>query len=337
MFTSTLLVSLLSIAPAFAAPAPGWTPSRLSAGKANARGLSSIISGVLGDGSKDKPTALAANPVDEFLRPALFAQAAYCSSEAIEKWSCGPPCDSLGKDIEVLIAGGNDGTIPGYFVAIDPTEDAVVVSHQGTDAKNIMSILNDAEFLLGNINTTLFPGVDDKVQVHGGFAWTQGRTADAVLSTVQGALKDKKASKVRVHGHSLGAAIAMMDALMFNLNLDPSVEVKTVMFGLPRGGNQEFADLLDQKLGKSFQFITNQHDPVPEVPPRFVGYAHASNEVHIASIDATTAVPTSVLDCPGQDNVNCATGNNLLKASVGDHKGPYFRPDILMAHSGCPL
>lgn len=111
-----------------------------------------------------------------------------------------------------------------------------------------MSILNDAEFAFTSVNATLFPGVSSDVQVHDGFAYTQGRTADDVLASVKGALAAKKASKVLVHGHSLGAAVAMMDSLMFALNLDPSVPITTTVFGLPRGGNQAFADLLDSKV-----------------------------------------------------------------------------------------
>jgi predicted lipase len=118
-----------------------------------------------------------------------------------------------------------------------------------------MSVLNDAQFLLQPINSTLFPGVSPEVEVHEGFAEAQQRTAALILGAVQGALKDKKASKVRVFGHSLGAAIAMMDALMFKMVLDPKVDVQTTVFGLPRGGNQAYADLLDEQVG-SFTFET---------------------------------------------------------------------------------
>lgn len=107
LFSLPLFSALVS-----AAPAPGWTPNRMAAGRA--RGLSSAIAGVLGDGATGEPTPIStADATNQFLRPALFAQAAYCSSESVLAWKCGPPCDSLGKDVEVLIAGGNDGTIPG--------------------------------------------------------------------------------------------------------------------------------------------------------------------------------------------------------------------------------
>jgi predicted lipase len=110
-----------------------------------------------------------------------------------------------------------------------------------------MSVLNDAEFLLANINSTLFPGAPDAVQVHSGFSWTQGRTADAVLAAVKGAISGKKAKSVKIFGHSLGAAIAMLDALMIKAAL-PDVPQQTVTFGLPRGGNQAFADFTDKQV-----------------------------------------------------------------------------------------
>jgi predicted lipase len=122
-----------------------------------------------------------------------------------------------------------------------------------------MSILNDAKFAFTTMNSTLFPNVPDGVQVHDGFAYTQGRTADSVLAAVQGALAGGKASKVLVHGHSLGAAVAMLDSLMLRMALDASVPVSTTVFGLPRGGNQAFADLLDSTV----RAAPLRHPPAP--------------------------------------------------------------------------
>jgi hypothetical protein len=59
--------------------------------------------------------------------------------------------------------------------------------------------------------------------------------------------------------------------------------------------------------------------------------------VHIREADDVTGVVSAIEACPGQDNLKCSTGNNLLSASVQDHKGPYFREDIVMSHGGCPL
>jgi hypothetical protein len=103
----TLALSLLALPfAAHAAPAPAYHPAP--------RGIISSIEGALGDGATGKTTALTASAATaQFLRPALFAQASYCSTAAVLSWKCGPPCDSLGSNVDVLIAGGNDGTIPG--------------------------------------------------------------------------------------------------------------------------------------------------------------------------------------------------------------------------------
>jgi hypothetical protein len=42
-----------------------------------------------------------------------------------------------------------------------------------------------------------------------------------------------------------GAAIATMDALMLKQNLPSSVQLTTTVYGLPRGGNQAFANFTD--------------------------------------------------------------------------------------------
>jgi hypothetical protein len=105
MFGTLALLALPLLARA--APAPSYhAPAR--------RGLISKVEGLLGNQATATPTPLTASAaVAQFVRPALFAQAAYCSVGAVQSWKCGPPCDQLGSDIDVLIVGGNDGTIPG--------------------------------------------------------------------------------------------------------------------------------------------------------------------------------------------------------------------------------
>ena len=99
-------------------------------------------------------------------------------------------------------------------------------------------------------------------QVHDGFQSTQGRSADEVLSAVQSALSSTGFKTVlctgtycAVHrisdklkttsGHSLGAAVATLDSVMLRMQLPSDVAVNTVVFGLPRVGNQQFADMVD--------------------------------------------------------------------------------------------
>ena len=49
-------------------------------------------------------------------------------------------------------------------------------------------------------------------------------------------------------GHSLGGALAELDALFLTLNLPSTIQVRGVTYGTPRVGNAPFAQLLDSKV-----------------------------------------------------------------------------------------
>ena len=53
-------------------------------------------------------------------------------------------------------------------------------------------------------------------------------------------------------GHSLGAAVATLDATMLRMQLNSDVEVDSVVFGLPRVGNQQFANMVDAMVCPSY-------------------------------------------------------------------------------------
>lgn len=315
MMPLALLACLLPLS--LAAPAPILTPSAYRR-----------------DNSAQTAAVSDATIETDFVRPAQFSRIAYCSSQAVTSWQCGAPCAAVGPNVKVLQAGGDDGLIPMYFIAHDQDTDSILLAHQGTDAQNILSISNDVQFLQVGLNTTLFPQAGDGIKVHDGFQKTFERTADGVLAGVQSALNSTGVKKVAITGHSLGAAIATMDAVMLKMNLDPSISLSTVVFGLPRGGNQEWANLVDKTLGTDFTHITNQNDPVPTVPPQFLGYVHPQGEVHIAKANATGA--TETVACPGTENENCSEGNSLFHVSVANHIGPYFQ-NISMSGKNCPF
>ncbi|KAJ7708690.1 alpha/beta-hydrolase [Mycena rosella] len=293
--------------------------------------LSAPIFGLGDDGesSTEATTAFSlADAESTLLRPGQFARIAYCSSQSITTWTCGEPCKAL-PNVTFLQSGGDQGLIPLYFVAHDADDQSIVVAHEGTDSKNILSILNDAKFGLVDLNVTRFPDTAGKgIKVHSGFQETFERTADGLLAGVMKGLADTGAKKVVVTGHSLGAAVATMTGALIKKSVDPSVEVTVTGFGLPRGGNQAWADFLDSDVGVTF--MSNQNDPVPSVPPRFTGFQHSSGEIHI-----TDDTQKNFVACPGQDNENCATGNSLLDVNVSNHKGPYF-DDLSFGHSACP-
>ena len=55
---------------------------------------------------------------------------------------------------------------------------------------------------------------------------------------------------------------------------------KLVGYGMPRVGNQEFADFVNSHVSDLTR-IDNKKDPIPTVPGRFLGFVHPGGEIHI--------------------------------------------------------
>ncbi|KAH9014453.1 lipase class 3 family protein [Lactarius pseudohatsudake] len=162
--------------------------------------------------------------------------------------------------------------------------------------------------------SSLFPGIPSSVEAHNGFADEQAKTASEILSA------RTARSSVTVVGHSLGAALALLDGVYLRLNLNATVDVRVIGYGMPRVGNQDFADWVDAHLGDQVTHINNREDRIPILPPKLLGFHHASGEVHITDSGTWES-------CPGQDNpsTECIVGDvpNIFESNTSDHKGPY--------------
>ncbi|TFK42078.1 lipase class 3 family protein [Crucibulum laeve] len=261
-------------------------------------------------------TALSTAQISTFKPFTFFASTAACKPSTTLTWSCGANCNANADFIPVA-SGGDGASVQFWYVGFSPSQASVIVAHQGTDSSKIQADATDADAFLGTLDSTLFPGVSSSVEVHSGFRNEQAKTANQILSAVSTAISVHSATTVAVVGHSLGAAIALLDGVYLPLHIS-GVTFRTIVYGLPRVGNQAFADYVDSHI--TLTHINNKKDIVPIVPGRFLGYHHPSGEVHIAA-------DNSWLSCPGQDNpsTQCAVGDvpNIFEGSSGDHDGPY--------------
>jgi len=174
------------------------------------------------------------------------------------------------------------------------------------------------------------------------------RTARKILSAVQEMLLKQPSYSVTIVGHSLGGALALLDGVFLRLQLPEDVPVKVISYGMPRVGNQAFADFVDSQLGGNVTHVNNREDRIPIVPDMSLGYHHPSGEIHIldsgewvacpgayflpSSLRAFEAGCVSLSDgcanyCLGQDNPSesCIVGDvkNVLEGNSKDHDGPY--------------
>ncbi|KAG8731102.1 hypothetical protein FRC11_005140 [Ceratobasidium sp. 423] len=264
-------------------------------------------------------------PVAEVTSYALYAQFArvgYCPPSKTANWTCGDACNAI-PDFTPYAASGDGGSVPYWYVGYHAGSHSVVVSNQGTDFDQIEAVAIDAQFIQTNLNSTLFPGVSEDVKAHSGFVDAQAQSAATKLAAVQSAMASSGTNSITLTGHSLGGAISLLDSLYLSLNL-PSATIKTVTHGMPRVGNSEFADLIDNKI-PDLSRITNMKDPIPILPGRFLGYAHPNGEKHIVSAGSWVA-------CAGHDNTDksCTTGvvRTIFNGHSDDHGGfiPSHRP-----------
>ena len=114
------------------------------------------------------------------------------------------------------------------------------------------------------------------------------RTATEILSAIKTTLPANGASSITVVGHSLGAALALLDGLFLFLNL-PNTGVRVIGYGMPRVGNQAFANWVDNHL--DLTHINNREDLIPILPGEFLGFHHASGEVHITDSGTWESCP----------------------------------------------
>jgi hypothetical protein len=152
------------------------------------------------------------------------------------------------------------------------------------------------------------------------------RTAQTILAAVLTLLQQYNASSVVVTGHSLGAAIALLDSVYLQLHLPAGTRVSMVGYGMPRVGNPAFANYVDAlnssgSVPVTVTHINNKKDPVPIAVGISLGYAHPSGEIHIQDDGSTWDA------CPGQDNPSplCIVGDEptVAQGNILDHLGPY--------------
>jgi hypothetical protein len=116
-------------------------------------------------------------------------------------------------------------------------------------------------------------------------------TAPTILSNVQHTLGAYNASHVTIVGHSLGAAVALLDAVYLRIQLNVTVNVRMVGYGLPRVGDQPFANWVDSNLGDQVTHINNLKDPIPILPGMFLDFHQPSGELHITGPDTWESCP----------------------------------------------
>lgn len=218
-------------------------------------------------------------------RYASVSSAMYCDDmTVVADWSCVNCQDSKFKvtpgKVKVLDAGLLNSSR--VIVAGMDDKKSCLLAFRGTD--NWENWLQDLQYS---------PQLPSKYEhcegckVHGGFQdiWKSLRPqVTAALGQVgcPWLYNSKSPYNLYITGHSMGAAVAQLamftvDELKYNI-------VSSYLFEAPRVGNQAFKNAFQVKFKNTPVFrITHHKDPVVHLPPMWVGFIHAGEEVYFGA------------------------------------------------------
>ncbi|RAL03111.1 lipase family protein [Aspergillus ibericus CBS 121593] len=241
----------------------------------------------------------------------LFAQysaAAYCSSN-IESTGTTLTC-SVGNCPLVEAAGAttidefdetSDYGDPTGFIAIDPTNDYIVLSFRGSS--DLSNWIADLDFGLTSVSD-----ICSGCEMHKGFLEAWENISTTITSKVEAAVAEYPDYTLAITGHSYGAALAAVAATVFR-NAGYTVELYN--YGQPRIGNLALAEYItNQDMGGNYR-VTHTDDIVPKLPPKLLGYHHFSPEYWITSGNDVTVTVDDVEEIVGIDSTDGNDGTLL--------------------------
>ncbi|KAI5891636.1 alpha/beta-hydrolase [Schizophyllum commune H4-8] len=162
--------------------------------------------------------------------------------------------------------------IQGY-VARDDERRELIVALRGS--LSMTDILLDASVVLVPF---ISPGVTapDGVKVHSGFLAAWNSVALEVIAIVTEELERLAGCgySLVATGHSLGGALATMAIVALRQRFTGVPVTKLYSYGAPRVGNAEFANWVNQVVGRTAFRVVHAKDGVPTMIPTSMGYAH---------------------------------------------------------------
>ncbi|PYH88273.1 lipase 2 [Aspergillus ellipticus CBS 707.79] len=194
------------------------------------------------------------------------------------------------------------------FIAVDPTNEAVVVAFRGSS--DLSNWIADLDFGLTSVSD-----ICSGCEMHSGFHEAWETVSSTITAKVEAAIASYPDYSIVFTGHSYGAALAAIAATVFR---NAGYTVDLYDYGQPRIGNLALADYItDQSMGSNYR-VTHTDDIVPKLPPKLLGYHHFSPEYWITSGNDVTVTDSDVDDIVGVDSTKGNDGTWL--DSISAHK-----------------
>ncbi len=230
-----------------------------------------------------------------------ISQATYCMTQT-SMWDC-ITCDIDNSYDNIIIQNGEQ-VIFGY----NKEYNSIFVSFRGSE--NIQNWISNIQ--VSQIN----PYTDHNIAVEKGFY----NLFDSLQTNIYNVLNDLtfkyNTTQVILTGHSLGGALATLNAFdILYYKKDYKIH-SLITFGSPRIGNEYFAITFESYNIYSNR-ITHFYDIVPHVPEEFLGYRHISQEIWYNEPNTKYILCN---DENGNEDSNCSNSCSPLKCtSTSDH------------------
>ncbi|CAG8740937.1 5743_t:CDS:2, partial [Gigaspora rosea] len=156
------------------------------------------------------------------------------------------------------------------------------------------------------------------IRVSEGFftVWQRFQSSN-LTSTLTSFMKGFPSFNVSVTGHSLGGALGLFQTLDIKQNL-PKAKLCFYGFNMPRGGNEYFANYVNEELDCIYR-VVSKADLISRVPPRPF-WVQPKGEVWIFDPHKQPYTKGAIV-CSGNDNPNCSLS---VYPNFFDHLGPFF-------------
>jgi len=231
---------------------------------------------------------------DMSARIRLYANFARIAFNNLTDWSCKLCQKPIISDTTLVRTFAYDSTRLYLYIAVNHRLREIITAFRGT--VDTEGWLVDFKFI-----RVEFPEFGPGVSVHTGFLQSHVAGRDVVHSEVS-ALVDKYPDYgLHVVGHSMGAALASLQAQAMARSF-PSHTVKLTSYGLPRIGNQAYADMVDSLANLDRVRFVHYTDPIPHSPPMIFGFHHHDAEFWCAEEKCTEFTQCAT----GQEDWACA-------------------------------
>ena len=183
----------------------------------------------------------------------IYCLASYCPQRSIETWKAAK-MSQLYPNITGVRVIYNEAENTLAYLSHNYKDNIINIVFRGTEPWSITNWINNLDVLRKKYVFC------EGCEVHSGFYDSYLNLEPEVLKNLEEMRSHYPSAKIRVTGHSLGAAFALFAALEIQRSIEDIDAFYS--FGLPRVGNEKFAQFANKVFeGKMTPRITNGRDP----------------------------------------------------------------------------